>query len=235
MTTPGQDEKLRDLERRFRQTGSPDDEAAWLLERVRVGDLTQEMLEHLREAEQRFRDTGSVEDRAHYDKERARAGVPPSVSLPAFVGETLARRNAASAKSFLLFSRDWWGGRTRDVVLLWLEGRDARVYSEACGERFDNAPPKVLQDTAKPRPWYEGFLMRAVSLGVLSRRSQELPQAITHHDDYFGVRTLDGRVNFFVVPGGRHDMDPDMKLYQLFLEAVPTLAAFYKRSRPRRK
>ena len=45
MTTPGQDEKLRDLERRFRQTGSPDDEAAWLLERVRVGDLTQERLE----------------------------------------------------------------------------------------------------------------------------------------------------------------------------------------------
>ena len=40
MTTPSSDEKLRDLERRFRQTGSPDDEAAWLLERVRVGDLT---------------------------------------------------------------------------------------------------------------------------------------------------------------------------------------------------
>ncbi|MBX3467761.1 MAG: hypothetical protein KF878_12830 [Planctomycetes bacterium] len=39
------DTKLRDLERRWRETGSPDDEAAYLLERVRVGDLTQERLE----------------------------------------------------------------------------------------------------------------------------------------------------------------------------------------------
>jgi hypothetical protein len=39
------DQKLRDLERRFKETGSPDDEAAWLLERVRVGDLTRERLE----------------------------------------------------------------------------------------------------------------------------------------------------------------------------------------------
>jgi hypothetical protein len=36
------DEKLRELERRFRQTGSVEDEASWLRERVRVGELTQE-------------------------------------------------------------------------------------------------------------------------------------------------------------------------------------------------
>ncbi len=39
------DEKLRELERRFKETGSVEDEAAWLVERVRVGDLTQERLE----------------------------------------------------------------------------------------------------------------------------------------------------------------------------------------------
>ncbi len=39
------DEKLRELERRFKETGSVEDEAAWLKERVRVGDLTQERLE----------------------------------------------------------------------------------------------------------------------------------------------------------------------------------------------
>ncbi|MCW8137454.1 MAG: hypothetical protein KIT58_00945 [Planctomycetota bacterium] len=39
------DQKLRELERRWRETGSPDDKAAYLLERVRVGDLTQERLE----------------------------------------------------------------------------------------------------------------------------------------------------------------------------------------------
>jgi hypothetical protein len=42
MTT---DAHLRDLERRFLQSGSSGDEAAWLLERVRVGDLTQKRLE----------------------------------------------------------------------------------------------------------------------------------------------------------------------------------------------
>ena len=45
MTTPAPDEKLRGLERRWKQSGSPDDEAAYLLERVRVGDLTHERLE----------------------------------------------------------------------------------------------------------------------------------------------------------------------------------------------
>jgi hypothetical protein len=39
------DRKLRDLERRWKETGTVEDEAAYLLERVRVGDLTQERLE----------------------------------------------------------------------------------------------------------------------------------------------------------------------------------------------
>jgi hypothetical protein len=39
------DAKLRDLERRWKETGSVEDEAAYLLERVRVGDLTRERLE----------------------------------------------------------------------------------------------------------------------------------------------------------------------------------------------
>jgi len=38
------DEKLRALERRWRESGSVDDEAAWLRERVKQGDLSQEML-----------------------------------------------------------------------------------------------------------------------------------------------------------------------------------------------
>ncbi len=39
------DARLRELERRWKETQSPDDEAAYLLERVRVGDLTRERLE----------------------------------------------------------------------------------------------------------------------------------------------------------------------------------------------
>lgn len=39
------DEHLRELERRWKETGTVEDEAAWLKERVRVGDLTQERLE----------------------------------------------------------------------------------------------------------------------------------------------------------------------------------------------
>jgi len=39
------DADLRDLERRFRETSSVEDEAAWLLERVRLGDLPNERLE----------------------------------------------------------------------------------------------------------------------------------------------------------------------------------------------
>ncbi|MBL4846152.1 MAG: hypothetical protein JKY65_11545 [Planctomycetes bacterium] len=39
------DADLRELERRWRETGSVEDEAAWLLERVRVGDLERGMLE----------------------------------------------------------------------------------------------------------------------------------------------------------------------------------------------
>lgn len=39
------DQKLRDLERRWKETGTVEDEAAYLLERVRVGDLSQERLE----------------------------------------------------------------------------------------------------------------------------------------------------------------------------------------------
>lgn len=38
------DERLRTLERRWRETGSPHDEAAWLSERVRVGALDVERL-----------------------------------------------------------------------------------------------------------------------------------------------------------------------------------------------
>lgn len=39
------DERLRELERRWRETGAPGDEAAFLLERVRAGTLAREKLE----------------------------------------------------------------------------------------------------------------------------------------------------------------------------------------------
>lgn len=39
------DSKLRELERRWKETGSIEDEAAYLLERVRVGDVGEEKLE----------------------------------------------------------------------------------------------------------------------------------------------------------------------------------------------
>ena len=39
------DGKLRELERRWRETGSVDDEAAYMRERVRAGELTQERLD----------------------------------------------------------------------------------------------------------------------------------------------------------------------------------------------
>jgi hypothetical protein len=39
------DEQLRALERRWKETGAAQDEAALLLERVRVGDLEQARLE----------------------------------------------------------------------------------------------------------------------------------------------------------------------------------------------
>jgi hypothetical protein len=39
------DERLRVLERRWKETGSVEDEAAWLRERVRVGDLSENRLE----------------------------------------------------------------------------------------------------------------------------------------------------------------------------------------------
>jgi hypothetical protein len=42
------DPKLRDLERRWRETGNVDDEALYLRERVRAGDLTQERLDVVR-------------------------------------------------------------------------------------------------------------------------------------------------------------------------------------------
>ena len=38
------DERLRELERRWKETGSVEDEAAWLSERVRAGELTEERL-----------------------------------------------------------------------------------------------------------------------------------------------------------------------------------------------
>lgn len=39
------DDRLRTLERRFRETGSVEDETAWLKERVRAGELNEEQLE----------------------------------------------------------------------------------------------------------------------------------------------------------------------------------------------
>ena len=39
------DDRLRELERRWKESGAVDDEAAWLLERVRVGGLEAERLQ----------------------------------------------------------------------------------------------------------------------------------------------------------------------------------------------
>lgn len=39
------DERLRDLERRWKETGSVEDEAAWITERMRVGMLAQDRVE----------------------------------------------------------------------------------------------------------------------------------------------------------------------------------------------
>jgi hypothetical protein len=41
------DERLRELERRWKETGSVEDEAKYLAERVRVGDLTLGNEEHV--------------------------------------------------------------------------------------------------------------------------------------------------------------------------------------------
>ena len=39
------DSRLRELERRFQATGSVEDEAAWITERLRVGELARERVE----------------------------------------------------------------------------------------------------------------------------------------------------------------------------------------------
>jgi len=100
------DERLRELERRWKETGSPEDEAAYLLERVRAGDLSQERLELAAYCghQAATRALGSSAPRTYQKLELwirglARWGVDPalrcSLALCTLLVESLPREQAA--------------------------------------------------------------------------------------------------------------------------------------------
>ncbi len=117
------DTKLRELERRWKETGTVADEAAYLLERVRAGNLTRERLElaaycgHEGAISALGSDRGGhtvVADRAFVSGLK-KWGKPPIVALAVAAAETIfenytdgvRRRDAlqalASAKAWLAF------------------------------------------------------------------------------------------------------------------------------------
>lgn len=68
-----------------------------------------------------------------------------------------------------------------------------------------------------------------VANGLLELRARQTTFVLTNDDEHFGITLADGRSNFFTMPCGTHEKDPDGKLRGLFLAAAPTLPKFYRR------
>jgi len=98
------DERLRELERRWRESGSPESEAGWLLERVRLGELDSLMLDlaaHLGHPGARiargFADPFPTFAEDEEDEEGKRRLLRPWSSKIAQLSAPAARRAAAAA------------------------------------------------------------------------------------------------------------------------------------------
>lgn len=98
------DTKLRDLERRWRETGTVDDEAAYLLERVRVGDLTRERLDLAAYLGHRAcRAVCTPRAASFWDRVGSHGVDPYFTQLDTWGGETRDRSNCALAHALLPF------------------------------------------------------------------------------------------------------------------------------------
>jgi hypothetical protein len=157
MTTPSSDEKLRDLERTFRQTGSPDDEAAWLLERVRIGELTPERLElaaycgheAARRAIQTSHGAASIKDLATY---ASRCGRPACVYAMLVACRLLIEQlpDQSDARELLVIAEEWLeqGGKVqpkRSLAAWHSEGVEA-IYPFVAAYRLLTVPEDLMEE-----------------------------------------------------------------------------------------
>ena len=149
------DTRLRELERRWKETGSPDDEAAYLLERVRVGDLTQERLELAA-----YCGHGGAAAAIHADRAEASLPTDPTalaLSLDRWGSRCLVRALVAVGRACLTVLDDELVGRELDEVLAlaeaWTRGAansDAiRAQVEALGADWDQG----IRSTVRPCAW----------------------------------------------------------------------------------
>ena len=203
------DDRLRELERRFRGTGAVEDEAAWLRERLRVGELAPERLD-------------LAADLGHRASQAARgrsAGAPAREELAGILTrrgkEVCARaavavvRDAAPAlggapRAVLAALEDaeqwivcpcvehlsraaghWWQFRTADTTLGWLAAQVACVAGyDPEGWAEPSTPEELEELLAYSLGYMPGFLETAGELeGVVQAAASELvPWALGHED-----------------------------------------------------
>ncbi|MCW8137500.1 MAG: hypothetical protein KIT58_01180 [Planctomycetota bacterium] len=154
------DTRLRELERRWKETGSPDDEAAYLQERVRVGDLTQERLELAaycgHEGARRLVDVSHPTDIRDFVAGLARFGNDLLLSTLVVLARECLHANSDHAHSAraALDAKDRWINCPCSSHEAELNGRQLKlrgVTPADCAVFLSCQAPTILDDTGRPR------------------------------------------------------------------------------------
>lgn len=175
------DARLRDLERRSRETGSVEDEAAYLLERVRAGTLTRERLEL---AAYCGHDGAR---RALGDTKATRIGVKRwAVGLRRWGREASTRGAIAAARAATAATHEIWSHKRIEQAIAraeeWVRCQ-CNVHAQAAREAADQACEAALE--APP-----GSARQAATAGIAAAREIEFFEGPKHTSPWGEVESV---------------------------------------------
>ena len=141
------DADLRELERRFRETGSVENEAAWLLERVRAGELTQDRFDLAGYCGSEAAGgtdgcaAGLKEFGMGFERWETEAAVRATIALARFSLDKWDYTNGSALKAIGV-AEDWVVQGCRQIA-----DEEPRTLADQCA-RSDDASPGSLVETA---------------------------------------------------------------------------------------
>lgn len=121
----------------------------------------------------------------------------------------LALGHLLDADEYVGFARVWWDGDGLDVVSWWSSGGNCRKRVTMTGETYVPKSSMTLVDEVIDEFEFNAVVEGFVSLGLGRFKTQPSKIALTHFDDWYGIKQSSMTTGQWLkVAGGVHS-DPD--------------------------
>ncbi len=113
------------------------------------------------------------------------------------------------APEFFCFARVWLDGNGVDAVVWWRSADGCRKSVIRTGETYTEKVPQAIGDKPVSENELASVLGEFVSLGLCRLESQHERIAMSHFDDWFGIKLCaTSDAHWLKIAGGKH-LDPD--------------------------